>query len=1115
MGLLASAVQHEFESAVRQRGEQYYASDCVEIEKTGEKTAEGSAYGSDTYWVFLAVEDDRLVVYCTCPYYADHGPCKHLYAAIRAAEDQRYLEPPPGVRRLPVSFAEEDPDYENALGDRLDFDFDEDYGYGPDAPDRIPAKPTKRPAKPKAPTWKDLLTSAGGGVENTYDAPEPLPEGSRIDYVLDAAATAEGRGVAVDVLVRQRKKNGDWGVPRPRALTREQISLLPCAEDRAVLGLMCGATPSSSYGYSYYSGYGERSSRFLLGAAIGETVLPMLARTGRLHLSHHGETHDSPMAFDDGPPWQWWVEIRPEADGKHYALRGQFRRGDALLPIGSPALAVGTGWLFWPDRMARLESSSALAWMKPLQKADIRVPVAEADAFLEHLTACGAAPHLDLPPELAYEEIQGTPKPRLKVKRHKTLYDGEVLCCDLDFDYEAASVSWAEVRRGVFDPNRRRLVLRDAPAEAAAFQRLLAMGVRHERYGAERRLHVPTERLPKLVRTLVAEGWAIEASGTIYRRAAAFGLSVSSGVDWFELRGAADFGGVSAPLPQLLAALRKGEDSVRLDDGSLGLVPEEWLRKIGFMVRAGQIEKDHVRFARTQTALLDALLAAQPEATFDEGFARAREELRRFERIEPADPEPGFTGQLRPYQRDGLGWLHFLRQFSFGGCLADDMGLGKTVQVLALLESRRRLRHDDAAASRTDGRPGPSLAVVPRSLIFNWRQEAARFAPHLRVLDHSGTARTRDCTEHFQDYDLVLTTYGTLRRDIASLKDLTFDYLILDESQAIKNAATASAKAARLLRGHHRLALTGTPIENHIGELWSQFEFLNPGLLGGSAVLGGAAGHGAGLDEETRGILSRALRPFILRRTKAQVAADLPTKTEQTIFCQLQGEQRRMYDELRDHYRKTLLARVAGGGLAKAKIQVLEALLRLRQAACHIGLIDKSRTDETSAKLDALIPQLSEVADEGHKSLVFSQFTSLLAIVRNRLDEAGIAYEYLDGRTRNRQERVDRFQNDPACPVFLISLKAGGLGLNLTAAEYVFLLDPWWNPAVEAQAIDRTHRIGQTRQVFAYRLLARDTVEEKVIELQGRKRALADAILTADNSLIRHLKPEDLEFLLA
>ena len=460
---------------------------------------------------------------------------------------------------------------------------------------------------------------------------------------------------------------------------------------------------------------------------------------------------------------------------------------------------------------------------------------------------------------------------------------------------------------------------------------------------------------------------------------------------------------------------------------------------------------------------------------------------------------------MRGYQREGLGWLQFLQSFGFGGCLADDMGVGKTAQVLALLETRRALRAQGKLSK-------PSIAVVPKSLVFNWRQEAERFTPRLRVLDHTGLGRD---VSQIADCDLVLTTYGTLRRDIALLQEIPFDYVILDEAQAIKNAQTDAAKAARLLRGDHRLAMSGTPVENHIGELWSLFEFLNPGLLGSASVFKAAGVNGRAMDDATLSLIKRGVRPFILRRTKEEVARDLPPKTEQTLYCELEPRERKLYNQLRQHYRDSLLPQIGKQGVAKTRIQVLEALLRLRQAACHPGLIDKEHGKRSSAKLDLLFEQLHDVLEEGHKALVFSQFTSLLDLVRKRLDAERIPHAYLDGKTRDRAAEVERFQTNAEVQLFLISLKAGGVGLNLTAADYVFILDPWWNPAAEAQAVDRTHRIGQRRHVFAYRLITRDTVEEKVLELQKSKRALADAILGGSTSLVRDLGREEIELLLS
>ncbi|MBX2851425.1 MAG: DEAD/DEAH box helicase, partial [Phycisphaeraceae bacterium] len=548
-------------------------------------------------------------------------------------------------------------------------------------------------------------------------------------------------------------------------------------------------------------------------------------------------------------------------------------------------------------------------------------------------------------------------------------------------------------------------------------------------------------------------------------------------------------------------------------------------------------------------------------------------------------PAEKFGGKLRPYQSHGLGWLSFLRQFAMGGILADDMGLGKTVQVLAMIQARKLgdRRHldewegDDEQAQSNSGynaqptnAAGPSIIVVPRSVVFNWVDEAQKFSPELRVLPYAGPDRDQH-HGNFDQFDLIVTSYGLMRRDIEQLRLTKFDYAVLDEAQAIKNPQSQSAKAARLLQANHRLALTGTPIENHLGDLWSIFEYLNPGMLGSSsrfaelirAATGGrgvtrradrlpiaapvdldvdsldaelAAEQAVGGDEEKSqadalGQVASAIRPFILRRTKQQVLTDLPAKTEQTIICEMEPEQRRVYDQLKAYYRGNLLNQLdasapdgqprSGKGLGQATFMVLEALLRLRQAACHPALIDKTaavqidRDNAPSAKLDELDQRLDEIIDEGSKALVFSQFTSMLALVRKRLDQRGIKYAYLDGQTRNRKDVVQRFQTDPDLPVFLISLKAGGVGLNLTAAEYVFIMDPWWNPAVEAQAIDRTHRIGQKKPVFAYRLICEDTVEQRILELQSRKRDLADAIVGGEGNVLSSLTREDLEQLLS
>ena len=967
-----------------------------------------------------------------------------------------------------------------------------------------------------APVWKPLFEALRSSPNYSgLVTEERWPAGKELVYAVDVAATMEGKGLVIETLSRERKKDGTWKKAVATGTSAEMVKKLPDPVDREIIALLAGAQSDRAYYYAT-----ELATKRRLSEAHATALLPRLCRSGRAFLRRVAgvELDPSPLQWDDGDAWQLAIEIRREEADQCFILDGHIERGDKRLPISEPVLLTAKGNVFFADgTVALFDDLGAFPWVILLRaRAGVRVPFDQSEELLSELYSVPRLPKLHAPESLSVQEETVPMRPRLLIKaapkgKYHSYYgtsNDEKLIGELSFGYGEQIVDSKTSGTGIFDRKKRSLIRRDAVAETAARDRMFAVGFRDLHcYGTGTVVpQLPPKAMPGVIRTLATEGWHVEAEGKLYRQAGEIRVDVTSGIDWFDLNVKADFGGVSASLPALLAALRKGENIVRLVDGTFGMLPEEWLKKYGPLAGAGKTHEDSVRFSRTQVGLLDALLASQPEATCDEAFRRTRDELHRFDGIPPVDPPETFVGELRPYQREGLGWFEFLRRFGFGGCLADDMGLGKTVQVLAMLEARRQGGEANTANRK------PSLVVVPRSLVFNWKQEAAKFAPQLKVLDHTTSFRKKDGA-HFAAHDLVLTTYGTLRNDAPFIKDRSFDYVVLDEAQAVKNSASEAAKAVRLLQGDHRLCLSGTPVQNHLGELWSLFDFLNPGMLGQVNLFSSATMKNP--DPDTRAMLSRGLRPFILRRTKSQVAKDLPEKQEQTLFCELDAEQRKMYDDLRDHYRLNLLGQIQEKGLAKSKFMILEALLRLRQAACHPALIDKKLTAAPSAKLDALMPRLAEVIDEGHKALVFSQFTSFLSLVRKQLDKDGIVYEYLDGKTRDRQARVDRFQTDPNCKLFLISLKAGGVGLNLTAADYVFLLDPWWNPAVEAQAIDRTHRIGQTRQVFAFRLIAKNTVEEKVLALQQTKRDLADAIINADNSLIRSLGKEDLELLLS
>lgn len=1087
---ISVCIEQQFSPAVRARGDALFQSGGVHrFSSNKQGVASAVVRGSMNYQVDLLHDDDALVASCTCPHFEEGNFCKHIWAVVRFAEGNGVLPPVPVDRRIRLM----------AEGD---------------FPSEAPEADADAGAPPPVSTsdWRRWFVQLG--QQSRAAAPPDAADAAEqeILYFINVAQTRTRGLLVVDVMSRARKLDGAWGRPRPIALSVGHIGALPDAADRQVLALLSGVRECVDWAPS-----GEWSPippAVQVPMTAASVLVPLLCATGRCRLRLSDETSASPDALQGAPlrwetePWRLHLVVQTAADPPHYLLTGELRRGELRQPVTAPRLLTAGGLVFSDTAVAPLQDDGAFYWIGLLrQVGPLRIPIADGPDLLEKILRLPHTPPLTLPESLRFETVEVIPTPVLRMRKDDGAADDGWLHAVLGFDYDGWWIEATDVQPGRFDAEKRRFIRRDLAREQAAADLLRAMGLRLVRASsADPAYRLPAKRLPALVRALMTQGWRVEAEGRLFRTMDRFSMEVRSGVDWFELHGVCDFGTATARLPELLAALKRGEQVVTLADGSLGLLPEDWLNQYGFLAALGRFEDGHVRFAGAQMSLLDALLASRPEVRFDERFRTLRAELRSFSGVAPAVEPPGFVGELRPYQREGLGWLLFLQRFGFGGCLADAMGLGKTAQTLALLEMRRARR-------AAEGLP-PSLVVAPRSLIFNWRQEAEKFTPRMRVLEHAGVGRAKSAAA-LADYDLILTTYGTLRRDAPLLRDFTFDYVILDEAQAIKNARSESAKAARLLNCRHRLALSGTPVENHLGELWSLFEFLNPGMLNAASVFKLTATGGRTLDPDLQAILSRALRPFILRRTKEQVARDLPAKTEQTIYCEMGAAQRRAYNELRDHYRRTLLGLVSAKGIQSAKIQILEALLRLRQAACHPGLLDSTRADEPSAKLETFFMHLTEVLESGSKVLVFSQFTSLLALIRKRLDANGVTYEYLDGRTRNRQERVERFQSDPDCKLFLISLRAGGQGLNLTAAEYVFLLDPWWNPAVEAQAIDRAHRIGQTRPVFAYRLIVKDTVEEKVLELQATKRELADAIITADNSLIRQLERADLELLLS
>ena len=572
-------------------------------------------------------------------------------------------------------------------------------------------------------------------------------------------------------------------------------------------------------------------------------------------------------------------------------------------------------------------------WHGCQENPDAQVDNQERENFLEKLSTLGGIVDVRLPESWEVtEQTSITPTGELRLKKNDYQKDfyGEVFITYGDVKYH-----FSDRRLNTYDPDTKRWFRRNTDAEKDLIDAIENLPVDFQKGEAlvswDLKFH--QDRLLEAIEFLADKNWTVLLEGQPIRTPSHVSIAVESGQDWFDVSAEVKFEGQSIPLPVLLTAIKEKQHFIKLADGSRGQLPQEVIAQYAGLTSMGRETNGVLRFQHTQAALLDAMLSSQKNVSFDARFLEARERLNSFQGIKPKSPPKTFEGKLRKYQREGLGWLHFLRQYGFGGCLADDMGLGKTVQVLGLLEARRTRRvpagqsilaprpaadqssagseQEEAEAVMTTVMAAankckrrPSIVVVPKSLIFNWIEEAEKFTPQLRVFNYTGTDRKRRLTKR-DGFDVLITTYGTLRKDIVDLARVHFDYAVLDESQAIKNASAQVAKASQLIVADHRLAMTGTPVENHLGELWSLFEFLNPGMLGASSKFEKLTRLGKSSEKERKRVmrsLSKAMQPFVLRRTKEQVLKDLPAKTEQTLFCDMTAAQKKKYDELKSYY---------------------------------------------------------------------------------------------------------------------------------------------------------------------------------------------------------------------
>lgn len=601
--------------------------------------------------------------------------------------------------------------------------------------------------------------------------------------------------------------------------------------------------------------------------------------------------------------------------------------------------------------------------------------------------------------------------------------------------------------------------------------------------------YCPLDRVSKSLTFLLEIGWTIlDLQGNRVHHQKDLQLAAEKNANSILLKGKIKFDEYEANIEDVVGAFNRRERFVQLGQGQVGLLEASAFQSIA---EEGEVVADGIRINQSKIGLLDEVLGV----TYDATLIGLQEKLQSFTGITHCSPGPDFKGTLRPYQQTGLNWLNFLYEYGFHGILADDMGLGKTVQVLAFLSQIPMTN--------------PILIVLPTTLIFNWKKEIEQFLPLANIVVHHGPERK---TSFEPKPQIILTSYNTLRLDLPLFKKIHFQCLILDEAQMIKNPRTQIAQAVFSLQSQFRLSITGTPIENHLGEIWSQFRFLIPDLLGEETAFIGEV-QASSSDSRYLQRIRKKIRPFLLRRKKEDVAKDLPERIEQVVWVEMEPEQRQVYDNFLASVKGNLMAKVNMDGMAKHRMEILESILRLRQICCHPWLIS---AEASSSKLEALLQDIETAIDEGRKILVFSQFTSMLNLISKAAAERNWSHFTLDGSTTDREKVVSQFQEDPSVPLFLISLKAGGVGLNLTAADYVFLYDPWWNEAVENQAINRAHRIGRQETVIAKRFIVLESIEEKMMTLKENKRHLVAELLdsTADKGG-SELTEDDLRFLLS
>ena len=977
--LLTRALAPSTAPATRGRGVEYFTKGAVVHFDPQSTFAYAVVRGTEDYVVRIELAGRELRCTCTCPFFNDRlETCKHLWAVALACDARGVLQVPDAIGPNDVRF----------VGVPLD-DSAEDSGWSADDPEFHVARPRAGSASPRsagsrAAGWKQALATIAAQAQEQTDRP-PVPPG-QILYVIDLAASTQAHALSLHLLRQEQKRNGEWGSPRAARVSTGQVSGLP-EPDRTIFERLAGARPA--YAWPWGSLDVDVPSPLLMRGTVAIDMLPTLCATGRCRLAlteiASVRPQDSPLmpiAWLDAPPLTCELRIVRDDEAGVYAVDAALAGGDTRIALADIVLLLDEGLALTRGTAMRVHPGGVMPWMHQLlERGPLRIPVGQGERLRDALLASGATDVAGLPDELRTMLVEVAPTPHLIL--HSPRHEHRLLDAELTFSYDGGPALPAS--SAPLAPTRDAQVMarRAADAERAAHARLRALGVRSAWNSWERRqtLQVAAADVPRLARELVREGWHVEADGQRYRLATATPkLDVRSGVDWFELRGGADFDGQQVSLPQLLDAVRQRHTTVLLGDGTRGILPEEWLRDLAPLA-LGQRDGDHVRFQRSQVALLDALLAAKPGVSWDDRAAAARDRLRAFDAITPLDPPPSFAGELREYQREALGWLLFLREFGFGGCLADDMGLGKTVVVLALLEARRQAsggHRSGPAALAGGGAPVRPVQLAAGGGPFRSPPAGARF---LRRRPHANACtRLRTAT----------SCWSPTARSGATPPRSRTSRSTTSSSTRRRRSRTRTRRRPRpraCCAGQHRLALSGTPVENR---------------LGGSL-------------EPVRVPQSRAaqrrhgVRPRLLRRRATPTSSgcsaracgrsscDAP-RSRWRRNCRRRRSRRSSANSSDRSGRSTTSCAITTAARCSARARDLAAIedagARGAAAPAPGGVSSGAAStrpgaDEPSAKLDLLLPRLVEAIEEGHKALVFSQFTSFLALVRTRLDERG------------------------------------------------------------------------------------------------------------------------------